>query len=86
MSSMTETMTMTRKAMWKFKTDWACRVPRNSFFPLSWVGGKRCDSPTPGLVTFRAVTNTGGGFGDHLWFLNQLFPFFSLSRLDHGTC
>lgn len=40
MSSMTETMTMTRKAMWKFKTDWACHVPRNFFFPLSWVGGK----------------------------------------------
>lgn len=78
-NSMMEIMTMTRKATWRFRRSWACYVPRNSFLPLGWVGGKKCGSPTPGQVTFRAFTSAGGGFGDHIWFLNQ-----PLSSLPQG--
>lgn len=85
MNSMMEIMTMTRKVTWRFKRSWACYVPRNSFLSLGWVGGKKCGFPTPGQVTFRAFTNPGGGFGDHIWFLNQLSPFFSPSRPENGT-
>lgn len=85
MNSMMETMTMTRKATWRFKSGWACCVPRYSFLPLGWVGGKRCGSSTPGQVTLRAFTNAGGGFGDHILFWNQLSPLFSLPRSENGT-
>lgn len=48
MSSMMETMTMTRKVTWRFKSSWACYIPRNSFLPLVWAGGERCGGHSPG--------------------------------------
>lgn len=86
MSSMMETMTTTRKAMWRSESSGLAVFPGNSFSPLDWVGGKRCGSPNSGPVTFTGFTNAGGLFGDHIWFSNQLSPFFSLPRPDNGTC
>lgn len=85
MSSMMETMTTTRKAMWRFKSSWAGCVPRNSFLPLDWAGGKRFGSPCSGVVTFTGFTDAGGLFGGHILFSNQVSSFFSLPRPDNGT-
>lgn len=81
MSSMMETMTTTRKAMWRFKSSWACCTPRNSFLPLDWVGGKRCGSPSSGVVTFTGFTDAGELFGGHILFSNQVSSFCSFAMV-----
>lgn len=45
MSSMMETMTTTRKVMWKFKSIWPYCVPRNSFYLLVGWEGKGVGPP-----------------------------------------
>jgi hypothetical protein len=58
MNFMMETMTMTRKVMWRFKSSSGCCVPWNFFSPLGCVGGKDVVSPIlgwspPGLLLIQ---------------------------------
>lgn len=71
--------------MWKFKSSWACCASRSSFLPLDWVGGKGVGPPALDWSPSLVLRMLWGLFGDHIWFSNQLSPFFSLPRPDNGT-
>lgn len=67
MSSMMETMTTTRKAMWRFRSSMGCYVPRGSFSLVGWKG-KSVTLPILHWSLPRTFTNSGERFGDHIWF------------------
>lgn len=66
MNSMMETMTMTRRAMWRFRA--ARMLCPQEFLFISWVGRKVWPPPSPELGTSKAFTNSGEGFENHMWF------------------
>lgn len=51
MSSTMETMTMTRKVMWRFESSLRCCVEK-LLFTLGSMGGQECESP--GVLTGRS--------------------------------
>lgn len=81
MSSMTETMTTTRKVMWRFEST-GLAVSQGIPFYLS-VGWEEKGVCPPDLDW--SPSGVLPMLGDHIWFLNQLSPFFSLPRPDNGT-
>lgn len=68
MNSMMETMTMTKKVMWRFKGAGLPVSQGNSFYLLVEQEGKGVAPPHPWTGTFRAFINIEEGLGDHSWF------------------
>lgn len=83
-SSMMETMTMTRKATWRFKSSWACFVLRNSFLPLVWAGGKRCGTSSSDGHLLGFYQCWKRVWRPHLVF-EPMSPFLFFPRPDNGT-